>query len=130
LSLPNDYYSLSSFFYVHSAQGRLNNFKGGHYSSQNLSALLFTHRLDTSTPSRDPGNEGGYVKMDVWSAPGKTKPGFEEVIRVARWKEARKGLELGPSCEWELGFCGTIMCLTGAMAVAGNHGMQRRGEYL
>jgi hypothetical protein len=68
--------------------------------------------------------------MDVWSAPGKTKPGFEEVIRVARWKEARKGLELGPSCEWELGFSDTISCLTGPVAVAGNHGMRRRGEYL
>ncbi|TFK68127.1 glycoside hydrolase family 38 protein [Pluteus cervinus] len=47
---------------------RLNNFEGGHFSDVNLTSVLFTHRLD--------GPE--FVKLQVWSAPGRTKPGFEE----------------------------------------------------
>ncbi|KAJ9103142.1 hypothetical protein QFC21_002564 [Naganishia friedmannii] len=71
---------------------RLNQFLGGHFSSQNLSALLFAHRIDSQS---HPAN----IKLTYWSAPGRSKPGFEEAIKNlnGRGKEARKGMEFGPS---------------------------------
>ena len=59
---------------------------GGHFSDVNLSTVLFTHRLD--------GPE--HVKLQVWSAPGLSKPTFEEAMKQT-FKPARKGLTLGPS---------------------------------
>lgn len=70
-------------------QGRLDQFIGGHYAAQNLSSALFLHRLDTAPA----------VRMEVWHAPGRSKPTFEEAVRAKGWKEAKKGMEMGPSCE-------------------------------
>jgi hypothetical protein len=67
---------------------RLSNFTGGHFSDVNLSSVLFTHRLD--------GPE--FVKLQVWSAPGLTKPTFEEAMEQ-KYKPAKKGDLFGPSCE-------------------------------
>jgi alpha-mannosidase len=72
----------------HLTQSRLSNFSGGHFSDINLSSVLFTHRLD--------GAE--YVKLQVWSAPGLTKPTFEEAMKQ-KYKPAKKGDSFGPSCK-------------------------------
>jgi alpha-mannosidase len=69
-------------------QNRLSTFLGGHFSDVNLSSVLFTHRLD--------GPE--HVKLQVWSAPGLTKPTFEEAMKQ-KYKPAKKGDSFGPSCE-------------------------------
>ncbi|KAG7087583.1 hypothetical protein E1B28_013537 [Marasmius oreades] len=66
---------------------RLNTFLGGHYSDVNLSSVLFIHRVD--------GDE--YVKLQVWSAPGLTKPTFEEAMKQ-KFRHAKKGESFGPSC--------------------------------
>ncbi|KDQ11808.1 glycoside hydrolase family 38 protein [Botryobasidium botryosum FD-172 SS1] len=60
---------------------------GGHFSDVNLSSVLFTQRLD------DPK----HVRLQVWSAPGRTKPSFEEAIKQ-KFKDAKKGDSFGPSC--------------------------------
>lgn len=65
---------------------RLNHFIGGHFSEVNLSSSLFTHRLHDSE----------HVKLEVWSAPGLSKPTFKEAMKQT-FKPANKGLSLGPS---------------------------------
>jgi alpha-mannosidase len=72
----------------HLYQDRLDQFLGGHFSNVNLSALLFTHRLDDEK----------HVKLQVWSAPGRTKPSFQEAMKK-KFKPAKKGDSFGPSCE-------------------------------
>lgn len=67
---------------------RLNTFNGGHYSDVNLSTTLFVTRTDAKE----------HVKLLVWSAPGLTKPSFEEAMKQD-FKEAKKGDRFGPSCE-------------------------------
>lgn len=69
-------------------QDRLNNFVGGRYASHNLAAVLFLHRLD----------DAKHVQLEVWSAPGKTKPTFEEAMKQ-KFRAANKGESFGPSCE-------------------------------
>ena len=59
---------------------------GGHFSDINLSSVLFTHRLDDSK----------HVKLEVWSAPGLSKPSFEEAMKQT-FKPTGKGVSLGPS---------------------------------
>lgn len=69
---------------------RLDLFLGGHYAAQNLSAAQDRARVD--------GEE--HVRMHVWSAPGTTKPGFDEAVTLLRGenvKRYRKGDALGPS---------------------------------
>ncbi|KAI1787087.1 glycoside hydrolase family 38 protein [Ganoderma leucocontextum] len=72
----------------HLTQNRLGTFNGGHFSDVNLSSVLFTHRIDNQE----------HVKLEVWSAPGLTKPSFEEAMKQ-KFKPARKGENFGPSCE-------------------------------
>lgn len=67
-------------------QDRLSQFTGGHFADVNLSAALFIHRLD----------DGDHVRMEYWSAPGLTKPSFQEAMQH-KFKPAKKGLSLGPS---------------------------------
>lgn len=73
-------------------RARLNQFEGGHFSSQNLSSILYAHRIDSDTHAQN-------VKLIYWSAPGRTKPTFEEAVRALAkdGKEAKKGMEFGPS---------------------------------
>lgn len=61
-------------------------FQNGQYGQENLSGVLYAHRLD--------GDE--HVKLEVWSAPGLTKPSFEEAKRQT-YKPAKKGDKFGPS---------------------------------
>ncbi|KAK2459765.1 hypothetical protein APHAL10511_008197 [Amanita phalloides] len=58
---------------------RLNNFHGGHFSDFNLASVMYTHRLD--------GQE--YIKLEVWSAPGTSKPSFHEAM-TQKFKPAKK----------------------------------------
>ncbi|KAJ3842876.1 glycosyl hydrolases family 38 N-terminal domain-containing protein [Lentinula raphanica] len=69
-------------------QNRLGTFLGGHFSDVNLSSVLFTHRLDNAE----------HVKLQVWSAPGLSKPTFEEAMKQ-KFRPAKKGDSFGPSCE-------------------------------
>jgi len=69
-------------------KSRLSTFLGGHFQDVNLSSVLYTQRLD------DPK----YVDLQVWSAPGLSKPLFEEAIQQT-FKPAKKGDSFGPSCE-------------------------------
>lgn len=48
---------------------------------------MFTHRID----------DAEHVKLEVWSAPGLTKPSFEEAMKQ-EFKPAKKGQQFGPSC--------------------------------
>ncbi|KAH9970026.1 glycoside hydrolase family 38 protein [Lactifluus volemus] len=65
---------------------RTGNFTGGHFSDINLSSVLFTHRLD--------GNK--FVELQRWSAPGISKPSFEEALKQ-EFQPAKKGESIGPS---------------------------------
>lgn len=67
---------------------RLNTFHGGHYSDVNLSSILFTHRVDNPA----------HVKLEVWSAPGMSKPTFEEAMKQ-KFKPAKKVCRSSKSCE-------------------------------
>ncbi|KAK7464842.1 Glycoside hydrolase, 38 vacuolar alpha mannosidase [Stygiomarasmius scandens] len=67
-------------------QGRLSTFHGGHFSDVNLSSVLFTHKIDNAK----------HVQLQVWSAPGLTKPTFEEAMKQ-KFKPAKKGDSFGPS---------------------------------
>lgn len=67
-------------------RGRIDSFIGGQYGGENLSALLYAQRIDDSE----------HVKLEVWSAPGLTKPPFDEAKRQT-YKPAKKGDVFGPS---------------------------------
>ena len=85
---PNLNYGAGAKWIKHLTHNRLSTFTGGHFSDVNLSSLLFVHRLDGPH----------YVKLQVWSAPGLTKPSFKEAMQQ-KFKEAKKGDSFGPSCE-------------------------------
>ncbi|KAI0799601.1 glycosyl hydrolases family 38 N-terminal domain-containing protein [Irpex lacteus] len=90
MSSPTDYpqlnYGSGSKWIKHLTQNRLGTFNGGHFSDVNLSAMLFTHRLD----------DQHHVKLQVWSAPGLSKPDFKEALEQ-KFRPARKGEAFGPS---------------------------------
>ncbi|KAG8760256.1 Glycoside hydrolase, 38 vacuolar alpha mannosidase [Serendipita sp. 396] len=65
---------------------RTGQFVGGRYGDLNLGAVLFTERLDNKE----------HVELKVWSAPGRTKPSFDEAMRN-EFKSAKKGDSFGPS---------------------------------
>ncbi|KIJ12332.1 glycoside hydrolase family 38 protein [Paxillus involutus ATCC 200175] len=67
-------------------QNRLSTFLGGHFEDVNLSSVLFIHKVD--------GPE--FVDLQVWSAPGLTKPLFKEAMSQT-FKPAKKGDSFGPS---------------------------------
>ncbi|POW14082.1 hypothetical protein PSHT_07542 [Puccinia striiformis] len=66
--------------------GHLKNFIGGDYEAQNLSSVLYE--------SRDSSDSA--VKLEVWSAPGLSKPTFSEAIHQ-KYKKISKGFKFGPS---------------------------------
>jgi len=72
---------------------RIGNFTGGHFADVNLSSVLFTDRLDDSK----------HIQLQRWSAPGHTKPSFEEALKQ-HFEPAKKGESIGPSCE-----CATLV---------------------
>ncbi|KIY67661.1 glycoside hydrolase family 38 protein [Cylindrobasidium torrendii FP15055 ss-10] len=68
-------------------QGRLGTFQGGHYADENISALLYHHRIDNSEN----------IKLEVWSAPDRSKPSFKEAMKQ-KFRPAKKYEQFGPSC--------------------------------
>ena len=85
---PSLNYSPGAKWIKNLTKERLNNFEGGHFADVNLSSALFTHRLYNEKD----------VKLEVWSAPGLTKPSFKEAM-TKEFKPAKKGDSFGPSCE-------------------------------
>jgi alpha-mannosidase len=88
-SYPELNYSSGAKWIKNLTKDRLNNFEGGHYSDVNISSVLFVHRMY---------NENN-IKLQVWSAPGLTKPSFEEAMKQ-KFKPAKKGDSFGPSCKF------------------------------
>ncbi|KAH9914289.1 glycoside hydrolase family 38 protein [Fomitopsis serialis] len=84
---PQTNYGTGAKWIKHLTQGRLGTFNGGHYADVNLSQVLYHHRVDDSA----------YIKLQVWSAPGLSKPSFEEAMKQ-KFKPAKKGDSFGPSC--------------------------------
>lgn len=68
---------------------RLGLFVGGHYAAHNLSAALDRARL----------RGGDSVRMTLWSAPGQSKPSFDEAVAqlAVSDRQLSVGDELGPS---------------------------------
>ncbi|KAF9497318.1 hypothetical protein BDN71DRAFT_1445060 [Pleurotus eryngii] len=83
---PRTNFSAGAKWIKNLTRDRLNNFNGGHFSDVNLSAVMFIHRIDNEE----------HVKLEVWSAPGLTKPTFEEAMEQT-FKPAKKGMAFGPS---------------------------------
>jgi alpha-mannosidase len=79
-------------------RGRLDQFNGGHYSDVNLGSALYIHRLDSEE----------FVKLQVWSAPGRSKPFFDEAMKQ-EYKKAKKGDSFGPS--WVRLICSNLVWL-------------------
>ncbi|KAI0351116.1 hypothetical protein OH77DRAFT_1506678 [Trametes cingulata] len=72
----------------HLTKDRLGTFNGGHFSDVNLSSVLYLHRIDNQEN----------IKLEVWDAPGLSKPSFEEAMKQ-KFRPAKKGESFGPSCE-------------------------------
>lgn len=85
---PNLNYGPGAKWIKNLTKNRLSTFTGGHFSDVNLSSMLFTHRLD----------DAHHVKLEVWSAPGLSKPSFAEAMKQ-KFKPAKKGDSFGPSCK-------------------------------
>ncbi len=85
---PNLNYGPGAKWIKHLTQNRLGTFAGGHFSDVNISSILFFHRLD----------DADHVKLEVWSAPGRSKPSFDEALKQT-YKPAKKGDSFGPSCK-------------------------------
>ncbi|KAF5347291.1 hypothetical protein D9756_009971 [Leucocoprinus leucothites] len=78
-SYPQQNYGAGAKWIKNLTRERLSNFHGGHFADVNLSSVLFTHRLDGPD----------FVKLKVWSAPGLSKPSFEEAMKQ-KFKAAKK----------------------------------------
>lgn len=85
---PEQNYSPGAKWIKHLTKNRIGGLTGGHFADVNLSSVLFTHRVDNSS----------HVKLQVWSAPGLSKPTFQEAMKH-NFKPAKKGDSFGPSCE-------------------------------
>jgi len=83
---PEINYSPGAKWIKNLTKDRLSTFTGGHFSGSNLSSVLFIHRLD----------DASHVSLKVWSAPGLTKPSFQEAMKQT-FKDAKKGDSFGPS---------------------------------
>ncbi|KAG0143248.1 hypothetical protein CROQUDRAFT_661493 [Cronartium quercuum f. sp. fusiforme G11] len=66
--------------------GHLNNFEGGDYRDYNITSVLYEGRDDSESA----------VQLEVWSAPGRTKPTFAEAIKQ-KYTKLSKGFKFGPS---------------------------------
>ncbi|OBZ74598.1 Alpha-mannosidase [Grifola frondosa] len=85
-SYPTLNYGTGAKWIKNLTKDRLSTFNGGHFSDVNLSSMLFLHRLENDS----------HVKLEVWSAPGLSKPLFEEAMKQ-KFKPAKKGQSFGPS---------------------------------
>ncbi|PPR01817.1 hypothetical protein CVT24_001681 [Panaeolus cyanescens] len=133
---PEQNYGAGAKWIKNLTRDRLGGFNGGHYSDVNLAAVLFEKRID----------DAEHVQLKVWSAPGLTKPTFEEAIqqkfRTAKktnhwwkvtvhipegWEEyERVQFEFDPGCE------AMIYTVDGTplQGITGGYGGDRRVEYI
>ncbi|KAF8991681.1 glycoside hydrolase family 38 protein [Cyathus striatus] len=136
-SYPELNFSAGAKWIKNLSKDRLGTFNGGHYSDVNLSSVLFIHRLDNAE----------HVKLKVWSAPGLTKPSFEEAMKQ-KFKSAKKGDQFGPSLtvtipgywqqyervqfEFDPGCEAMIYTTDGVplQGITGGYGGDRRVEYI
>ncbi|TFK19473.1 alpha-mannosidase [Coprinopsis marcescibilis] len=143
-SYPEQNYEAGAKWIKHLTQDRLNTFRGGRYGDVNLSHVLFHDRKDSSE----------YVKLRVWSAPGLSKPTFEEALQQ-KYRIAKKGESFGPSWtnhwwqvtvhipeewhkyervqfEFDPGCEAMIYSLDGTplQGITGGHGGDRRVDYI
>ncbi|KAK7027819.1 glycoside hydrolase family 38 protein [Favolaschia claudopus] len=117
-------------------QARISQFNGGHFGDVNLGAVLYERKEDSEK----------YVKLEVWSAPGLTKPSFAEAMQQERfvwaeldeswWKVTLKlpenefkqyervTFEFDPGCE------AMIFDVDGDARITGGYGGDRRVEYI
>ena len=85
---PKMNYGPGAKWIKHLTKDRLGTFNGGHFSDVNLSSVLYEHRVDNQE----------HVKLEVWSAPGLSKPSFQEAMKQ-KFRSAKKGESFGPSCK-------------------------------
>ncbi|KAG6862107.1 hypothetical protein C0995_005917 [Termitomyces sp. Mi166 len=135
-SYPSLNYTPGSKWIKSLTKDRIGNFHGGRYSDINLSSALFTHRIDSPE----------CVKLQVWSAPGMSKPTFEEAMKQ-KFKPAKKTnhwwkvsltipaywdqyervqFEFDPGCEAMIYNTGG----TPLQGITGGYGGDRRVEYI
>ncbi|KAG1869378.1 glycoside hydrolase family 38 protein [Suillus subalutaceus] len=102
-------------------QNRLSTFLGGHFENVNLSSVLYIHHVDDSN----------HVDLQVWSAPGLTKPLFREAMKQ-EFKPAKKGDSFGPSFEFDPGCEAMIFSTDGVplQGITGGGGGDRRVEHI
>ncbi|THH30155.1 hypothetical protein EUX98_g4044 [Antrodiella citrinella] len=114
-------YGTGSKWIKHLTKNRLDTFTGGHFADVNLSSVLFIHRLA----------DEDHVKLEVWSAPGLTKPFFDEAMKQ-KFKPAKKGDSFGPSFEFDPGCEAMIFSTDGTplQGITGGYGGDRRVEYI
>ncbi|TCD63848.1 Glycoside hydrolase, 38 vacuolar alpha mannosidase [Steccherinum ochraceum] len=114
-------YGTGAKWIKHLTKNRLDTFTGGHFADVNLSSVLFTHRL----------SDDQHVRLEVWSAPGLTKPSFEEAMKQ-KFKPAKKGDSFGPSFEFDPGCEAMIFGTDGTplQGITGGYGGDRRVEYI
>lgn len=90
-------------------RSRLDQFEGGHYSDLNISSVLYHHRIDNVENVKlqvyvlDIHTQYRVSLFCRWSAPGLTKPTFEEAMKQ-KFKPAKKGDRFGPSCRSYVSF--------------------------
>ncbi|THH17029.1 hypothetical protein EW146_g3709 [Bondarzewia mesenterica] len=120
-SYPEQNYGPGAKWIKNLTKDRLGTFSGGHFSDSNLSSVLFTKRIDDQE----------HVKLQVWSAPGMSKPTFEEAMKQ-EFKPAKKGDSFGPSFEFDLGCEAMIYTTDGTplQGITGGFGGDRRVEYI
>ena len=77
---------------LNGSQRRLDLFIGGRYAASNLSSVMYKDRCEGPK----------HFKMEMWSAPERSKPTFEEAkakIDGGAGKPVERGIKFGPSCE-------------------------------
>ncbi|KAG8743759.1 Glycoside hydrolase, 38 vacuolar alpha mannosidase [Ceratobasidium sp. 414] len=102
-------------------QDRAKKFNDGSFAELNLPALMFIHRID----------DADHVKLEVWSAPGRTKPSFKEAMKQ-EFRPANKGQQFGPSFEFDPGCEAMIFTTSGVplQGITGGYDGDRRVEFI
>ncbi|KAG9075970.1 Glycoside hydrolase, 38 vacuolar alpha mannosidase [Ceratobasidium sp. UAMH 11750] len=100
---------------------RVKKFNDGSFAELNLPALMFIHRID----------DADHVKLEVWSAPGRTKPSFKEATKQ-EFRPAKKGQQFGPSFEFDPGCEAMIFTTSGVplQGITGGYDGDRRVEFI
>ncbi|KAG8699593.1 Glycoside hydrolase, 38 vacuolar alpha mannosidase [Ceratobasidium sp. 395] len=120
-SYPELNYGVGNKWIKNLTRDRVGKFTDGSYAKLNLPALMFTHRIDDTD----------HVKLEVWSAPGRTKPSFKEAMKH-EFRPAKKGQQFGPSFEFDPGCEAMIFTTSGVplQGITGGYDGDRRVEFI